>query len=83
MIRRALRILGTLAVVVFAVASCGEQINYPAPTITSLSPSSVVAGQPQFTLTVIGQQFVPSSQILWNGRAIVQTLYTDSHTISR
>ncbi len=82
MIRRALRILFTLAAVIFAVASCGEQISYPAPTITSLSPSSIVAGQPQFTLTVIGQQFVPSSQILWNGRAVVQTLYTDVHTIT-
>ncbi|MGA8104139.1 MAG: hypothetical protein WB869_18410 [Candidatus Acidiferrales bacterium] len=82
MIRRALRILFTLAAVVFAVASCGEQINYPAPTITSLSPTSIVAGQPQFTLTVIGQSFVPASQILWNGRAVVQTLYTNAQTIT-
>jgi WD40-like Beta Propeller Repeat len=82
LIRRALRILFTLAAVVFAVASCGEQINYPSPTINSLSPTSIVAGQPQFTLTVIGQKFVPASQILWNGRAVVQTLYTNAQTIT-
>jgi hypothetical protein len=72
----------TLAAVIFAVASCGEQINYPSPTINSLSPTSITAGQPQFTLTVIGQSFVPASQILWNGRAVVQTLYTDAHTLT-
>jgi hypothetical protein len=74
--------LVTLAAVIFAVASCGEQINYPSPTIVSLSPTSITAGNPQFTLTVIGQQFVPASQILWDGRAVVQTLYTDVHTLT-
>jgi hypothetical protein len=33
LIRRALSSLFTLAAVIFAVASCGEQINYPSPTI--------------------------------------------------
>jgi hypothetical protein len=82
LIRRSLRILFTLAAVIFAVASCGEQINYPAPAILSLSPASITAGQPTFTLTVIGQQFVPASQILWDGSAEFQTLYTDVHTLT-
>jgi hypothetical protein len=81
LIRRALSIVFVVAVVIVEL-SCGQQINYPSPTIIGLSPTSIAAGQPQFTLTVTGQQFVPASQILWDGRAIVQTLYTDVHTLT-
>jgi hypothetical protein len=81
LIRKALGIFFTLAAVIFAVASCGEQINYPSPTITGLSPTSISAGQPSFTLTVKGNAFVPASQILWSGNALT-TLYTDAHTLT-
>ncbi len=50
-----------------ALPSCNEIVNYPAPTIVALIPPSVNAGDPQFTLTVTGYKFTPSSQILWNG----------------
>ena len=50
-----------------ALPSCNEIVNYPAPTIAALIPPSVNAGDPQFTLTVTGYKFTPSSRILWNG----------------
>jgi len=37
------------------------------PVITSLSPASITAGGPSFTLTVGGTNFVTGSVVLWNG----------------
>jgi hypothetical protein len=54
----------------FAYASlccCSQQINYPAPGISSLSPTEITAGQPGFTLTVNGSQFTPATTVTWNG----------------
>ncbi|MGH8307252.1 MAG: PQQ-binding-like beta-propeller repeat protein, partial [Gammaproteobacteria bacterium] len=40
----------------------------PSPiTITSLSPASINAGEPAFTLTVTGTSFTSQSSVLWNG----------------
>ena len=39
----------------------------PTPGITSLSPSEVVAGSPDLTLTVQGSDFVPSSVVRLDG----------------
>jgi hypothetical protein len=39
----------------------------PAPTITSLNPSSAIAGGSAFTLTVNGTDFVSGSVVRWNG----------------
>jgi hypothetical protein len=39
----------------------------PLPTLTSLSPSTVVAGSGSFTLTVTGTGFVSGSVVRWNG----------------
>jgi hypothetical protein len=47
--------------------SCGGVINLPTPVITSLNPSSVIAGSTQFTLIVNGSGFAPSSLIEFNG----------------
>jgi len=41
----------------------------PAPTITSLSPSSASAGGAAFSLTVNGTGFISSSVVNWNGAA--------------
>jgi hypothetical protein len=43
------------------------------PVLSSLSPSSAVAGSPAFTLTVTGTGFLPSSTITWNGAALATT----------
>jgi len=53
------------------LTSCGEIVNYPAPTITALSPTSVPAGQPTFTIQVKGSNFVPQSEVEWNGSVLV------------
>ncbi len=43
-------------------------INNPVPTITTLSPTSKIARQPAFTLTVNGTNFVSGlSVVRWNG----------------
>ncbi len=39
----------------------------PAPTAVHLSPSTVIAGDPDFTLTVTGSGFVEGSVVQWNG----------------
>jgi len=41
--------------------------NSSVPTITSLSPESVLAGSSQFTLTVNGTNFASNSVVTWNG----------------
>lgn len=55
------------ALVAALLTGCEQQLNYPTPTIVGLSPSSIVAGQPGFDLTVTGKNFTPASSVLWNG----------------
>jgi len=42
-------------------------VENPVPQITSLSPSSTIAGSAAFTMTIDGSNFVNASQALWNG----------------
>ncbi|MGA8153379.1 MAG: hypothetical protein WB952_20680 [Terriglobales bacterium] len=44
-------------------------IKNPVPTLTTLSPSHTTAGGKAFTLTLNGTNFVPTSQVTWNGSA--------------
>jgi glucose/arabinose dehydrogenase len=44
-----------------------EPTPYPAPTTTSLSPTSVIAGGAAFPLTVHGTGFTYESVVRWNG----------------
>jgi len=43
-------------------------LDYPLPTITSISPSSAVAGSFGFEATVNGTGFMPNSTAQWNGQ---------------
>jgi hypothetical protein len=45
----------------------------PAPSITTLTPSTATAGGPAFTLTVDGAAFVSGAKVFWNGHAEVTT----------
>jgi hypothetical protein len=45
----------------------------PAPTLTSISPSSATAGGSSFILTVNGSNFINGSTINWNGTALTTT----------
>jgi WD40-like Beta Propeller Repeat len=51
---------------VVCLAGCQQEINYPAPVIRSLSPSSISAGSPTFSLTVNGSKLTPASVVSWN-----------------
>jgi outer membrane protein assembly factor BamB len=55
------------AVVAFTIT------DQPAPTITSLAPSTLMAGGAAFQLTVTGTNFAPTAKVLWNGTAIPTT----------
>jgi len=66
---------GTVPVTVFNPAPGGGTSNAatfmvtapnPAPAITSLSPTSAVAGSAAFTLTVNGTGFISGSKVRWN-----------------
>jgi len=44
----------------------GHGMGIPGATLTSLTPSTVVAGGPSFTLDVKGTGFVPGGSLFWN-----------------
>jgi hypothetical protein len=73
-------VAGTYAVVVTSPTPGGGASNTsnfvvtPAPTITSLSPNTAVAGGASFLLTVTGSNFTASSVINFNGVALATTL---------
>jgi hypothetical protein len=48
---------------------CGGFNGIVAPTLTSISPSTVAAGSTGFTLTATGKNFTSGTQLLWNGVA--------------
>jgi len=64
-----------------ALPSCQQTINFPAPKILSISPDNVVAGQPQFIITVIGSNFTPASFVEWNGQALLQFTFVNASEI--
>ncbi len=49
-----------------------------APTISSLNPTCVTPGGPQFTLTVNGTNFVSTSTVNWNGTALTTTFVSST-----
>ena len=54
--------------------------NNPAPTITSISPTGVVAGSPTQTLTFTGTGYISSTAATLNGAAL-QTTYVNATTL--
>ena len=69
-------LLGVAGVVNVVVVNLAEVATSPvpftvlSPSIGSLSPTSVLAGSPAFTLRVNGANFVPASQVLFDGVAL-------------
>jgi hypothetical protein len=49
------------------------------PQIVSLSPNSMSANATPVLLIVIGDNFIPESQILWNGHALATTFMDSQH----
>jgi hypothetical protein len=54
-------------------------VNYPQPSLTSISPISATAGSAAITLTAIGFGYVPGSQIQWNGTVLATTFISGTH----
>ncbi len=57
------------------------QLVIPAPTLTSLSPSSILEDSPAFTITVTGTNFIPQSKVRWNGVDLATT-YVSATTLT-
>jgi hypothetical protein len=47
--------------------SAAQRFVINGPTITSITPNTVSAGAPGFTLAVAGANFLPGSAVVWNG----------------
>ena len=50
-------------------------VNNPAPTLTSISPTGVLVGSPDTTITLTGTGFVSSSTAEFNGTPITTTFH--------
>lgn len=50
-----------------AVATTYTVTALPVPTVSALSPASIGAGSPDFTLAVTGSHFLTGSVVQWNG----------------
>ena len=53
-----------------------QQVNNPSPTISTISPTSALVNAPDFTLTVTGTNFVPTSAVRWSNASVGTTLTT-------
>ena len=71
-----------LVMTAVALPSCQQIINYPAPSIVSLSPNNIAAGQPPFTLTVTGYNFTPATAILWNGGPLTDGIFVTQNIMT-
>jgi Tol biopolymer transport system component len=72
----------SICLVATLLSACQEQINYPTPSPNiTLSPASIQAGQPGFTLTVKGGNFTPASAVTWNGTTLF-TLFTSTSQLT-
>ena len=61
-----------------APGAVSNTVQYPdvLPTLTSVSPTTYLAGGVDFTLTLNGTGFVQNSQVLWNGIALTTKFIT-------
>jgi len=54
---------------------------YAMPSVTTISPSFVLAGSGNFTLTVNGSEFTPQSKVRWDG-AVLTTSYVNASQVT-
>jgi len=59
-----------------SVASLPLTVTNPVPTLSALSPTTLPAGSPAFTLAATGTNFVPTSVLLWGATALPTTYYS-------
>jgi WD40-like Beta Propeller Repeat len=79
--KRFLTACAVAVVTVFGLAACNDYGNtFQSPTgasVTGLSPSTISAGSPAFTLTVTGGGFVKQTVVQWNEQTIPTTVALD------
>ena len=56
-----------------ASSGAAVTVQYPAPVLNSISPSSAQAGASATTITLSGGSFEPNSVVNWNGTALATT----------
>ena len=75
--------LGIALATILLASGCNDYGNtFQVPTgatITALSPSTIAAGSPKFTLVVTGGGFVAKTVVQWNGTTIPTTVTTDAN----
>src|SRR5512147_2951512 len=81
MFYRRAAVLGLILLLVSFVSGCGKSSGGGAPTIVSLSVSTVTLGSQATTETVTGTNFTKSSVVNFNGTALT-TSYTSPTQIS-
>jgi hypothetical protein len=50
----------------------------PPPQLTGLSPESVIAGSPDTTITLTGQNLTPATTVTWNNNILTTTFVSDT-----
>jgi hypothetical protein len=50
----------------------------PTPQLSGLSPESVVAGSPDVTITLTGQNFTPATTVSWNNNNLATTVVNNT-----
>ena len=65
-----------------AATSSGITVLAPVPVITSLNPSTAMAGTSSLSLNVNGSNFTPASVVRWNGSPRTTT-YFDADAADR
>ncbi|MGE0882993.1 MAG: pre-peptidase C-terminal domain-containing protein [Blastocatellales bacterium] len=58
--------------------SLNISIVNPAPTVTTISPTSTAVGGQGFTMTVNGTNFVPGAMVQWNGANRITTFVSST-----
>jgi hypothetical protein len=79
-------LLAVLTVLLSGWSTCTAMVDFnscqgsmPQPQITSLLPGAVPSDSTSVLLIVNGSDFVPQSQIMWNGSALPTTFIDSSH----
>ena len=72
-----------LLLAVVLLPSCQQQINFPKPSLKSMSPTTKKAGDTAFTLTVMGKSFSPGAPVEWNGTPLVTTFLSTSEATTQ
>jgi len=81
MFYRRAAVLGLILILLAFVSGCGKSSGGGAPTIISLSVSTVTVGSPATTVTVTGTNFTSSAVVKFNGTSLTTT-YTSPTQIS-